>query len=73
MKSKHVPDFKKLSGLYRQAKLSYDACIQAMKNDNHKEAVELQLHAIDSLNMFNNQLLRELDWMNKPPRQTWAK
>lgn len=71
-RTKYKPDFARLNGSYRQAKLSYDACIQAMRNGNHKEAVKLQLLAIDSLNEFNEILLQELEWMRKPPKKTWV-
>jgi len=71
--AKHTVNSKKLNDEFRQVEYSYKACLQAMKNNKHDEAVKLQLIAIDSLNCFNNYLLKELEWMVKPPKQTWAK
>lgn len=70
----YKPDFTSLTGELRQTKLSYEACIQAMRNNKYDEAVKLQLLAIDSLNEFNSKLLRELEYMRrgKGPRKVWA-
>lgn len=63
-----------LRELWKQARLDYEATLQAVKLGNHKEAVQRQLQAIDSLNVFNDKLLSELDRMREPERGTvtWA-
>ena len=43
----------KLRSLYNQMANAYKATINAIENDDHKQAVTLQLSAIDSLNKFN--------------------
>ena len=72
MANNYKPDFTSLNGSLRQAKLSYDACLQAMRNGNQKEAVKLQLLAVEAVMEFNNDLLKELEYMRKPPKKVWA-
>ena len=71
--AKHVVNSRKLNDQFKQMELSYRACLQAMKNGKRDDAVKLQLVAIESYNYFNDYLLKELEWMIKPPKQTWAK
>ena len=68
----YKPDFTKLNGDFRETKHAYEACMQAMKNGRYDEAVKYQLLAIDALNNFNDKLLRELEFMRRKPRYTWA-
>ena len=73
MAKQHTINSRKLNNEFKQMELSYRACLQAMKNGKHDDAVKLQLVAIESYNCFNDYLLKELEWMIKPPKQTWIK
>ena len=64
----------KLRSLYNQMANAYKATINAIENDDHKQAVTLQLSAIDSLNKFNEAVLKDIEHVRKggPPKQ-WAR
>ena len=73
MANQFKPNMTVLRSELRQATQSYQACLSAMQNGDHKNAVTLQLSAIESLNQFNEQLLKDLEQMRKgKPRRTWA-
>lgn len=69
---KYKVNIRLLRGLFNQMLHAYRACIQACDNGDHKHAVALQLQAVESCKLFEEQLLKELDRMRKQPRQTWA-
>lgn len=64
----------KLRKLFRQAEQSYRASITAADNGDYKNAVAMQLSAVESMQAFEDQLLKELDRMRtgKPGAKVWA-
>ena len=66
----------KLRRLLDQAVLSSRACIKAMENGDRKHAVTLQLAAIEAIDSWNDELLKQLETMRKVEsgemRKTWA-
>lgn len=69
---KYKVDLKRLRSLMNQALHTYRACLAAIDNGDRDAAVRQQLAAVEALDKFNDQLLRDLDRMGTQVKTTWV-